>query len=140
ARFCEALGLEALRDDPRFATNAARVTNREALVAAIAPRLRELTTAQALALLERAKVPCGPIYDLAQVFADPQVAHLGLQPTVQHPRIGELPMTGLPYRFSRTPGSVRQPPPLLGEHTDEILAALGYTAAEIAALHECGAV
>jgi crotonobetainyl-CoA:carnitine CoA-transferase CaiB-like acyl-CoA transferase len=74
------------------------------------------------------------------VFADPQVEHLGLKPTVQHPRAGEWTMPGLPYRLSRTPGGVRLPAPLLGEHTDAILAALNYTPAEITALRDSGAV
>ena len=139
-RFCEALGLGVLRADPRFATNADRVRNREALVAAITPRLRELTSAEVLATLEAAEVPCGPIYDLGQVFADPQVEHLGLRPTIEHPQAGEVAMTGLPYRLSRTPGGVRLPPPLLGEHTDAVLAALGYSPAEVAALRESGAI
>ncbi len=139
-RFCEALDLADLRRDPRFATNGDRVRHREALVAAIAPRLRALSTAEVVRRLEAAGVPCGPIYDLAQVFADPQVEHLGLKPTVEHPHVGTWPMPGLPYRLSRTPGGVRLPPPLLGEHTDSILAALGYSPAEIAALHAAGAV
>lgn len=140
ARFCQALGLEALQHDPRFATNPDRVTNREALVAAITPRLRELTMAEAIALLERAEVPCGPIYDLAQVFADPQVEHLGLRATAAHPTAGRVQMPGLAYRLSRTPGSIRRAAPRLGEHTDEILAGAGYTPAEIAALRAAGAL
>jgi crotonobetainyl-CoA:carnitine CoA-transferase CaiB-like acyl-CoA transferase len=139
-RFCEALGLDAARQDPRFATNGDRVVNRAALAALVAPRLAALTTTEALATLEAASIPCGPIYDLAEVFADPQVAHLGLKTTIPHPRAGDLAITGLPYRLSRTPGGVRLPPPLLGEHTDALLAALGYTPAEIAALHDAGAV
>jgi crotonobetainyl-CoA:carnitine CoA-transferase CaiB-like acyl-CoA transferase len=139
-RFCETLGLDHLRRDPRFATNGERVTNRAALVAAIAPRLRELSSAEVLRRLEAAGVPCGPIYDLAQVFADPQVEHLGLKATVEHPRAGRWTMPGLPYRLSRTPGGVRLPAPVLGEHTDQVLAALGYSADDIAALHASGAV
>jgi formyl-CoA transferase len=139
-RFCEALGLDAARRDPRSATNGDRVTNREALLALVAPRLAALTTADALAKLEAASIPCGPIYDLAEVFADPQVDHLGLKTTVPHARAGDLTMTGLPYRLSRTPGGVRLPPPLLGEHTDALLAALGYSPAAIAALHDEEAV
>jgi crotonobetainyl-CoA:carnitine CoA-transferase CaiB-like acyl-CoA transferase len=140
ARFCEALEVQPLRADPRFATNGERVAHREALVAAIAPRLRELSSAEVLRRLEAAGVPCGPIYDLAEVFADPQTEHLGLKPTVEHPRAGQWTMPGLPYRLSRTPGGVRLPAPLLGEHTDPILAALGYTPADIAALRDSGAV
>jgi crotonobetainyl-CoA:carnitine CoA-transferase CaiB-like acyl-CoA transferase len=140
ARFCEALELQPLRADPRFTTNGERVANRETLVAAIAPRLRELPSAEVLRRLEAAGVPCGPIYDLAEVFADPQTEHLGLKPTVEHPRAGQWNMPGLPYRLSRTPGGVRLPAPLLGEHTDAILAALDYTPADVAALRATGAV
>lgn len=140
SRFCAAIGLEVLQQDPRFATNADRVTNRAPLVAAISRRLEELTMAEAIALLEAAGVPCGPIYDLGQVFEDPQVQHLGLRATVEHPTAGTVAMPGLAYRLQRTPGSVRRPAPLLGEHTDEILAAAGLANEEIAALRAAGAL
>jgi crotonobetainyl-CoA:carnitine CoA-transferase CaiB-like acyl-CoA transferase len=139
-RFCEALDIGHLADDPRFRTNADRLQNRDALTPLLESRLRELTMADVIARLERAEVPCGPVYNLAQVFADPQAEHLGLRRTMQHPSAGTISQTAPPYGFSRTPPEMRLPPPRLGEHTDEVLYALGYSEAEVAALRRQGAI
>ena len=139
-RFCEALGLRDLLDDPRFATNADRVRNRPDLNARLEPHIAKLQTAEAVAALEAAEVPAGPVFDLAQVFSDPQAQHLELYRTVEHPTAGTVGVTGFPWRYSGTPAEVRYPPPMLGQHTDQTLAALGYSEAEIAALHANGAV
>jgi len=139
-RFCAALDLDALFEDPRFARNPDRVANLDALWQAIEPRTRQLSTAQLLERLEAAKVPCGAIRNLAEVFADPQVARLGLVQTVHHRAIGDLRVTGVPFRLSQTPGAVRLPPPTLGEHTDEVLMELGYTRAEIRRFRDQGAI
>jgi crotonobetainyl-CoA:carnitine CoA-transferase CaiB-like acyl-CoA transferase len=133
-RFCKALGLEALLADPRFDTNPDRVTNREALSAAIETHLSTMTLADVIGRLEGAEVPVGPVYDLAQVFADPQSQHLGMTVATPHPRVPDLKTTGFPFRFSETPPAVRCPPPLLGEHTAEVLREIGYTDAEIGSL------
>jgi formyl-CoA transferase/CoA:oxalate CoA-transferase len=133
-RFCRALDLEALLEDPRFRTNPDRVTNRDALSARIQERLSELTTAEVIDRLERAEVPVGPVYDLAQVFADPQSQHLELALPTPHPKVPDLRTTGFPYRLSETPAEVRCPPPLLGQHTQEVLKELGYSDQEIGAL------
>ncbi len=133
-RFCRALDLVALLSDPRFATNPDRVTNRAALSAAIEARLGLLTKAEVIDRLERAEVPVGPVYDLAEVFADPQSQHLDMAMATPHPKVPDLRTTGFPYRLSETPPEIRHAPPLLGEHTAEGLRELGYTDAEIEAL------
>jgi crotonobetainyl-CoA:carnitine CoA-transferase CaiB-like acyl-CoA transferase len=133
-RFCRALELPELLADPRFANNPDRVTNREALSAAIEARLASLTVAEVIDRLERAEVPVGPVYDLAQVFADPQSQHLGMAMPTPHPKVPDLRTTGFPYRLSQTPPEVRHAPPLLGEHTAEVLKELGYSDRDIASL------
>ncbi|MBV9600881.1 MAG: CoA transferase [Chloroflexi bacterium] len=130
-RFCRALDLTALLSDTRFGTNPDRVTNRAELSALIEARLMELTQAEVIQRLEAAEVPVGPVYDLAQVFADPQSQHLGMAVPTPHPKVPDLRTTGFPYRMSETNPEVRCPPPLLGEHTAEVLGELGYTGAEV---------
>ena len=138
--FCKALGLETLLDDPRFARNRDRVENRAPLVDAIQARLASLTVAETVAILEKVEVPCGPVYTLSDVFADPQTDHLQLRRTIDHPKAGQISVTGFPWQLSETPPEIRLAPPLLGEHTDEVLGELGYGAEQIAQLHESGAV
>jgi crotonobetainyl-CoA:carnitine CoA-transferase CaiB-like acyl-CoA transferase len=139
-RFAAAIGAPTLTEDPRFETNGDRVANREALRPMIAARLATEPTATWLGRLAEADVPAGPINDLAAAFAAPQVEARGLLVDVEHPELGTLRQVGPPFRLHATPACVRTPPPLLGEHSDEILAELGYAAADIARLRDEGVV
>ena len=119
--FCTATGLADLAADPRFASNRERQANRPALHEAIERRLRERTSAEWQAALEAARVPAGPILGLDQVFADPGVKARGTEVVTEHPKAGEWHMVGAPWRLDRERFTVRRPPPLLGEHTEEVL-------------------
>lgn len=135
------LGVGELADDPRFATNGARVANRDSLVPALAERFVREATDHWLRRLGEQGVPCGPINDLAQVFADPQVSGRGLLGSLPHPLAGDLPVVTNPVRFSGAALKPRTAPPLLGEHTDEVLGdRLGYAPARIAELRAAGAI
>ncbi len=138
-RFCAAFGLEACCEDARFATNAGRITNLGPLYEVVAGALATLPTSEVVTRLDAQGVPCGPINDLAQLFADPQTRDQGLRRDVAHPTLGSVTLTGFPYHFSGAEVDVRLPPPLLGEHTEAVLAEAGYSAAEIAALIASGA-
>jgi glutaryl-CoA transferase len=140
-KFCVVAGTPGLADDPRYATNAARVRHREALTADLERLLVTRPADDWLAALEPAGVPCAPINDLAQVFADPQVRHRALRVDVPHPVAGAVPLVANPIRLSETPIEYAAAPPLLGEHTDEILRErLGFDPAAIADLRRRGVV
>ena len=139
-RLCRALDLEDLLEDSRFADNPSRVKHRDALVPRIEARIATLPKAEVVRKLREANVPVGPISDLREVFSDPVVRHLGLIAEVDHPVAGRFKAPGIPVRLSGTPGSVRRYPPLLGEHTDEVLAEIGYSLDEIAKLRTDGAI
>lgn len=138
-KFCEVAGIANLADDPRFVTNKARVAHRTELI----PLLRQATvfktTAQWIELLEKAGVPCGPINDLQQVFADPQVQARGLRLDLPNALGSRTPQVASPLRLSVTPVAYRSAPPLLGQHTDSLLhRLLGMSEAQIAELREAG--
>lgn len=140
-KFARVAGCKAWADDPRFATNAARVANRAVLVPLIRQATVFKTTAQWVEALEQAGVPCGPINDLEQVFSDPQVIARALSIEVEHPLAGVLKQVASPLRLSRTPVEYRCPPPLLGEHTEAVLAKeLGLGVETIAALRASGII
>lgn len=138
AKFCEVAGCTELSADPRFATNAARVRHREVLIPLLEPVLRSRPRQSWLQALEAAKVPCGPINALHEVFDDPQVRSRGMTVPMPHPLTDALRLVASPIRLSDTPVQYRRGPPLLGEHTDEVLQEFGLDAAERAALRERG--
>lgn len=139
-RFCEALQLTTLYQDGRFATNRSRCDHREVLNPLLDAAFAQYTVAELEHILAPAGIPIGAVRDLAAAFADPQVAALDLVQTIAHPTAGNVQVVGPPYRFSETPGTIRRHPPRLGEHSQDILAELGFTAAEITVLLESGAI
>ena len=130
----------ALAKNPDYRTAQARSKNRDALNAEIEDHLQSRTSAEWVALFNEAGVPCGPIYSIDQVFADPQVRHLGIAQSVGGKGKRTLRLVGQPMSLSRTPSRLKAPPPKLGEHTDAVLKEFGFSAREIAALHKAGAV
>ena len=138
--FCELVGLQQLANDPRFATNRERVQNRPALQQAMEAALAHKTSAEWHDLLVAAGIPCGPVYRYDQVFDDPHVKHRQMAVEVEHPKAGHLTLTNSPLKLSQTPGGVRTPSPLLGQHTDIILRHLGYDEATIATYRAEGVV
>jgi len=139
-RFCAVAGCPELAADPRFAKNAGRVRERDVLVPLLAATFKQRTRADWLAALEAAKVPCGPINDLADVFADPQVIARHMTTRVQHPKNDALELVASPMKLSATPVQVRYGPPLLGQHTDEVLAEFGLTFEERGHLRSHGVI
>ncbi len=135
-RLCKALNADHLASDPLYATGRARSEHRDALNAAIGALTIARTSADWIEALNKAGVPSGPIYKMNEVFADPQVKHLAMTRVVPHKVIGDVEVIGQPIELSRTPWSIRSATPEPGEHTDAILAELGYGTDEIARLHD----
>ena len=139
-RLCGAIGRPDLLQDPRFATNAERMANLGTLIPTLEDTFAAHDTAHWLDTLEKAGVPGGPINDIADVYADPQVQARQMMVEMEHRQAGRVRNIGIPVKLSDTPAEIRRPAPTLGQHTDEVLSELGYTPAEIAALRESGAV
>jgi len=139
--FCEVLGAPEWADDPRYDGNAKRVARRAELVRLIEERLAARTRDDWVAAFAEAGLPAGPINDIAEVFADPQVRHRGMAAEVEHPTAGRIRLPGIPVKFAGTPARIQGPPPRLGEHTDAVLRqVLGLGDAEIAELRASGAL
>jgi glutaryl-CoA transferase len=139
-RLCEELDLPELVTDERFADNDARVRHRDQLRPILAERFAEADSTHWLRRLDEAGVPCGPVNSVLAAFEQPQAVARGMRASVTHPTLGEMPQIGLPYKLSQTPASIRTAPPILGEHTAEVLAELGYAAPEIEQLRAEGVI
>ena len=139
-RFCNAVGKQEWITDERFDTGPKRSKNRAAMNEVIGELTVTKTSNEWVEMFEEVGVPCGPIYNMAEMFADPQVKHLQMATPVQHPRMGEFEVVNQAIKLSRTPHQIRTATPEQGEHTDEILSGLGYDDATIKAMHEKGVV
>ncbi len=140
ARLCRVLGEPGWAKDARYATNAARVAHRDQLIPLIVAKTKQQPSHVWIELMQAQGVPCGPINDLAAVFADAQVQHRGLRSTVSHPLLGEVPQVANPLRLSSTPVQYHRAPPLLGEDTEAVLEELGYGKEVIAELRQEGVI
>jgi formyl-CoA transferase len=139
--FCHLVGKEEWLSDARFESNPKRVENREALLPLIDALFAQKTCDEWMELLVGAAIPCGPVNNMQHLFADPQVHHRGMIAEVPHPTIGTLRLTAPPIKFSETPAVVHRHPPLLGEHTDQVLSeVLGYAPDRIEMLKTQGTV
>jgi crotonobetainyl-CoA:carnitine CoA-transferase CaiB-like acyl-CoA transferase len=140
ARLGPAIGLPGLSSDPRFAANGDRVEHRDQLIPILAERFASRSSEEWLQVLDAAGIPTGPILDLPAAFSSAQAAALGARVPLRHPVLGPVDQVGIPFELASTPATIRLPPPMLGEHTDEILDEVGYDAAAIGRLRAAGVV
>jgi len=140
-KLCDTIQQPDLKNDPRFLTNQDRVKNRTALIEVLNEVFREKTAADWLDQIQAGGLPCGPINTVPEVFQHPQREERGLVQEVQHSSAGSIPLTGFPYKLSRTPAEIHHSPPRLGEHNQEILVeVLGYTRKEVEKFQEEGII
>ena len=135
-RLCDTLAAPEMVDDPDYVDRHKRLENRDMLDGKIGELTREFTSAELIEKLNEAGVPCGPVYTVDQVFADPQVKHLAMEPTVEHAKLGTYKVVGQPLHMSRTPQHMRNATPELGEHTEAVLAEIGYDGDAVAGLRQ----
>lgn len=139
-RLCKAIGHEELVEDTRFLQPSDRMDNIDDLTATLDEIFASENSQHWLDTLAEAGVPAGPIYNMADVYADPQVQAREMMVEMDHPTAGRIKNIGVPVKLSETPGSVRSPSPLLGQHTDDVLSDMGYSEDEIAALRAAGVI
>jgi len=139
-KFCEVLETPTLAEDVRFATNKDRVEHQDALRPLLAERLKIHPRQHWLTALKQAGVPCGAVRDLAEVLSDPQLVQRMMVLPITHPNAGAMQVLGVPVKMSNSPGAVRTPPPVLGQHTHQILETFGYNAADREALGKAGVI
>jgi crotonobetainyl-CoA:carnitine CoA-transferase CaiB-like acyl-CoA transferase len=139
-RFCKALGADAMLKNPDYANSKLRSANRKALNAEIDTYTQHKSSAEWIDIFAKAGVPCGPIYSIDQVFADPQVKHLGIAQSVKKKDKSTLTVVGQPFLMSRTKSRIAAPPPDMGQHTNEVLKEFGFKPKEIAALRAAKAL
>lgn len=139
--FCNILEMEAFEKDPRFETNPKRVENRPALIQLIEERTTKYTSQELRKLLDKAGIPNGPIWTIGEALSAPQTRALGMVQEMDHPKVGRIKVTGVPIQMEKSPGSLRFPPPLLGQHTQEILKeVLGMGQDEVSRLRDEGVI
>jgi crotonobetainyl-CoA:carnitine CoA-transferase CaiB-like acyl-CoA transferase len=140
-RFCRVAGLESIVSDPRFATNRARSQHYSELRSVLVETLRKRSKSDWIAALNAEGVPCGAVRDVAETLSDPQVTARQMIEVVEHATLGAVQTLGVPIKLSATPGAVRSAPPILGQHTNQILRTeVGLTDAEIATMRASGAI
>jgi crotonobetainyl-CoA:carnitine CoA-transferase CaiB-like acyl-CoA transferase len=137
-RFCDALGRPDLAQDPAYAQNKDRVRQRAKLVGILEQEFKKRPVKHWVRVLEKGGVPCGPINDMADVFSNPQVLERKMLEELDHPTAGRIKQTGISIKFSDTPGEIKSPPPVLGQHNEEILASLGYSKDDVKSLKQSG--
>ena len=139
-RLCRAIDRPDLLEDPRFSSNTARVENRAECVGTLSELFQTKTVAEWVESISAAGIPCGPINTVSQVVNDAQVAARNMIVNIPHPKVPDLRVPGSPLKLETTPSSIRRPPPMLGEHNEEILAESGYDAAKISSLRDKGVI
>jgi len=140
ASLCRVLGLEEFLNNPRYSTHTDRIANAKEISTKLKVAFLKKTRAEWLQELKDARVPCGPVYAMDEVFCDPHIIHRGLVREIDDPKFGKIKQVPFPVKFSETPPEINSPPPQMGEHTEEVLLSLGYNKEEIADLQRANVV